>query len=239
MNEDIIKGQKDNALTLNYNQWIFDKISPYIGNRIVDIGSGLGNFLGYLSERELVIAVDILDIFIEHLRKTYAGCGNIHIFKCDVQSDTIVEACGQYKPDTVICNNMLEHVQDDLRALNNMRRILNDRGNLILVLPAFKLLYGKWDKSVGHYRRYSMKEIRLKLKTANFSIKKSFYINMVGFLGWFLNAKILRNTPRCYSVEGQAIFFDRYIVKPLRKIEDKLKPPFGQSLIVIADPNRN
>lgn len=239
MNEDIIKGQKDNSLTVNYNKWIFDNINPYIGNRVIDVGSGLGNFLGYLLNRDLVIAVDILDIFIDHLRQTYAKYDSIHIFKCDVQNDSIVEIADKYKIDTVICNNILEHVQDDLKALNNIYKILNGKGNLVLVLPAFKFLYSRWDKSVGHFRRYDLQDIKEKLKKANFSIQKGFYINIVGFFGWFLNGKVLRNTPRSYSIEGQATFFDRYIVNVLRRIEGILQPPFGQSLIIIANPNRN
>ena len=235
--DEIIKAQRDNSLTVNYNKWIFDSICPYIGNRVMDVGAGSGNFLPYLLNRELIVAIDVLDIFIDNLHRSYGSQKNIYIFKCDIQADNLIQISSPYNIDTVICNNVLEHIRDDLRALNNIHKVLNKRGNLILVLPAFQFLYSKWDKSVGHFRRYSYKDIKTKLTKANFTIQVNFYMNMVGFFGWFLNGKILRNTPAksCF-VERQAIFFDRYIVKPLRKIESVFHPLFGQSLIIIARP---
>jgi hypothetical protein len=131
-------------------------------------------------------------------------------------------------------------VQDDLKALNNFHKILHGAGNLVLILPAFQCLYSKWDKSVGHFRRYEFKEIKEKLTAANFSLQVNFYMNILGFFAWFINGRILGNTPNTgYLIEEQAVFFDRYIVKGLRKIERLLRPSFGQSLIVIASPLRD
>jgi len=238
MYEEIIRGQADNSLTINYNKWIFENISPYIGNKVLDVGAGVGNFLPYLLNKELVVAIDVLDIFIGNLRQSWGWQKNVHIFKCDIQDDDVIQISSKYNIDTVICNNVLEHVRDDLKALNNIHKVLDGRGNLILVIPAFQFLFSKWDKSVGHFRRYDFRDIKKKLTITSFSIQKSFYMNMIGLLGWFLNGKILRNTPtKSCLVKRQAVFFDRYIVKPLRKIESICRPLFGQSLIIIAKPN--
>lgn len=240
MYEEIIKAQKDNSLTINYNKWIFDTISPYIGNKVLDVGVGCGNFLKYLLNKDLVVAIDILDIFVDTLCKTYSGSNNIHVFKCDIQGDDFMQIANNYSVDTVICNNALEHVEDDLKALNNIHKILCDAGRLVLILPAFKFLYSKWDKSVGHFRRYEFQEIKEKLAAANFSIKLNFYMNILGFFAWFINGRILGYTPNTgHFIEGQAVFFDRYMVNSLRKIEKLLHPPFGQSLIIVASPIRN
>lgn len=235
MYEEIIKAQADNSLTVNYNKWIFDSIRPYIGNRVMDVGAGSGNFLQYLLNRESVVTIDVLDIFIDKLSRLCDSQKNVHIFKCDIQDDSVVQIAHQHSIDTVICNNVLEHVRDDLKALNNINKILNKRGNLILILPAFRFLYSRWDKSVGHFRRYDYKDIKAKLAKNNFTIRKDFYMNIIGFFGWFLNGKILKNTPTkgCF-IEQQAIFFDRYIVWLLRKIESVFRPWFGQTLIIIA-----
>ncbi len=237
MLEEEIKGQRDNSLTVNYNNWIFDSISPYVGSRVMDIGSGMGNFLGYLADKELVVVIDIADIFIEGLRKRYSAQKNINIFKCDIQDEAVIQIADKYNVDTIICNNVLEHVQDDVRALSNMRKILKNDGNLVLVLPAFRFLYSKWDRSVGHYRRYNLGEIKEKLAGVGFAVQISFYLNFAGFFAWFLHGKILRSTPNTgYQIEKQAVFFDRYLVKYLQKIEKVFHPPFGQSLIVVAGP---
>lgn len=234
--EEVIKAQEDNSLTVNYNRWIFDNIKAYVGNRVIDIGAGKGNFLGFLSERDLVLATDILDVFIDDLRKLYADYRNIHILKYDIQDEEFIQIANKFDIDTVICNNVLEHAHDDLKALHNMRKMFNRSGNLILVLPAFGFLYSRWDKSIGHFRRYDFKDIENKLIKAKFTIRANFYMNIIGFFGWFLNGRVLKNTPKTGClIEEQAVFFDRYIVKALRKIERVFPPPFGLSLIVIAE----
>jgi SAM-dependent methyltransferase len=241
MHEEIIKAQRDNSLTINYNKWIFDNISFYIGNRVMDVGAGSGNFLNYLLNKESIVTIDVLDVFIDKLRCSCCSYKNVHIYKCDIQDDIVIQIARQHTIDTVICNNVLEHVEDDLKALNNINKILNsNEGNLILVLPAFKFLYSKWDKSIGHLRRYSYRDIEHKLIKTNFFIKVNFYMNMVGLFGWFLNGQILKNTPtKSRFIEQQAVFFDRYIVGPLSRIEKVFHPPFGQSLIIIAKPLKN
>lgn len=236
MLEEIIKAQEDNSLTINYNKWIFESIQSYVGNRVMDVGAGRGNFLQYLINKESIIAIDVLDVFVDNLRRTYGSQGNVHIFKWDIQDDNIIGLSRSYGIDTVICNNVLEHVRDDLKALHNISAILGEKGKLILILPAFQFVYNEWDKAVGHFRRYNYKNIKDKLKKANFKVYVNFYINAAGLLGWFLNGKILKNTPAKNNfIERQAVFFDCYMVKWLRIMEKAFRPSFGQSLIIIAE----
>lgn len=237
MHEEILRAQEDNSLTLNYNKWMFDAIRPYINSRVLDVGAGMGNFLPYLADKEIVVNIEILDIFIDALRNSYGGHKNMRILKYDIQDEKVIQLGREHRIQTVICNNVLEHVQDDLKALANINKILDKQGNLILILPAFKFLYSKWDKAVGHFRRYDLKDISGKLSQAGFCIEKKFYMNGLGLFAWFLNGRVLGNTPNTRgSVRKQAVFFDRYIVNYLRKFEAIFHPPFGQSLIIVARP---
>lgn len=238
--EEIIKAQEDNSLTVNYNKWIFDNISPYVGRRVMDVGAGMGNFLPFLSDREMILAIDTMDFFIQDLNRKYSGRANVRIAKFDIQDRRVIDFAGQYNIDTVICNNVLEHVKGDQEALVNIRNIFKGEGNLVIVVPAFKLLFSDWDRSIGHFRRYTYSDIRDKLIKADFTVVSNFYMNMAGVFGWLLNGRILRNTPKKNSsVRKQAIFFDRYMVKVSRWIESKMRPPIGLSLIVIARPNQD
>jgi len=239
MHEEILRAQEDNSLTLNYNKWMFDAIRPYINNRVLDVGAGMGNFLPYLADKEILVNIEILDIFIDALRNSYGTYKNIHILKYDIQDEKVISVGREYGIQTVICNNVLEHVQDDAKALRNINSILDKRGNLILILPAFKFLYSKWDKAVGHFRRYDLKDIAKKLSQAEFYIETKFYMNGLGLFAWFLNGRVLGNTPNTSGfVRKQAVFFDRYLVNYLRKFEGIFHPPFGQSLLIVARPMR-
>lgn len=234
-----LKGLQDNRRTTHYNQWIFGNISPYLGQRILDVGGGIGNILQYLlAERELVVSIDVEDSYLTMLRRLFGDNQNLRILKGDIQDKEVVENISGYNIDTVTCINVLEHLADDAQGLTNMRQILTREGYLVLLVPAFKSLFSKWDLSVGHFRRYDKREIKDKLAAAGFRVEKIFYLNSIGFFGWFLNGRILRLTPGSnVIIEKQAILFDRYLVKYLAKIEKIIHPPFGLSLVVLAKAN--
>jgi hypothetical protein len=89
---------------------------------------------------------------------------------------------------------------------------------------------------VGHYRRYGRTELLRKLAEQSFEVTASFYLNWLGFFAWFVNSRVLHNTPRTgLLVEKQAMFFDRHCVGILRRMEAAVRPPFGQSIICVAE----
>ena len=111
-----------------------------------------------------------------HQRLTCLAASCIHVFSFD----------------TVVCLNVLEHVKDDLRALSFMRTVLEPGGRLVLQVPAFQFLYGSVDRAIGHYRRYTRRDLALKMRQAGFEVEDSFYMNVIGMAGWFWNNRIMK-----------------------------------------------
>lgn len=134
------------------------------------------------------------------------------------------------KIDTVTCFNVLEHVEDDLLALSNMKRLLTDNGRLILLVPAFQALYGTMDQTDNHYRRYSRRDLSAKLRCLNFVIERQFYMNMLGIIGWFMNGKILRKT----LVSDAHYSLYNKMVPMLSRLEALVTIPFGLSIVAVA-----
>jgi len=56
--------------------------------------------------------------------------------------------------DCILCLDVIEHIEDDAAALEELRGVLRPDGALLLVVPAMPSLYGKRDEALGHYRRY-------------------------------------------------------------------------------------
>ena len=137
----------------------------------------------------------------------------------------------KYKFDTVICVNVLEHMKNDKKALENMHSVLEKKGKLILMAPAFQALYGTIDKANKHYRRYNKKQLKSLLKQCNFKIKSMAYMNLFGLLGWWYHNKFLK-----ISVHNtkDLLLFDK-LAPFLSFIEKIIPPPVGLSLIVIAE----
>jgi SAM-dependent methyltransferase len=227
----IIRDLEIMAPARNYGRWIYRQVEPALGQRLIECGAGIGNFTELLSNRELVVALDSYAPCLEYLRKRFAQATHIIPIQMDISTPDML-GLASYEPDTIVCINVLEHVQDDTATLSNMWRILQRGGQLALLVPAFQALYGSIDRVVGHYRRYGKQELQEKLIRGGFHIKDLFYMNVVAPLGWFLNNRIWKRTEESPT---QVMVFDRWIVPWLSKLERALRPPFGLSLIALAE----
>ncbi len=216
------------ASAVNYRRWVYGLISGYIGERVVELGAGIGNFTEMLLGRRVVVAVDRHPPCIEYLKRRFSG--RVVTVNLDISGPGLSEL-SRYRPDTVICLNVLEHLRDDLTVLLGIHRLVEDGGHLILMVPAFSFLYGSIDRLVGHQRRYSRGEVVGKLTRSGFKVKDVFYMNSLGVAGWFLNNRVLRiggESPR------QVRFYDRFVVPWLSRLEAVMRPPFGMSLIGVG-----
>jgi signal peptidase I len=102
-------------------------------------------------------------------------------------------------------------------------------GHVFLIIPAFQAISGGIDEAIGHYRRFTKPEITAKLAAAGMDVEHVSYFNSFGMFGWWLNAVVLRRR----SVPGfQARVNDR--LTPLLRVERKLKPPVGMSLLAVG-----
>jgi len=214
------------SLTHNYNLWIIHLLAPYMGKNILEIGCGIGNLTFYLQKFGKLSCIDISDYYIAHMKIDYP---NIRFYNYDV-SDRSITVLKKEGFDTIVCVNVLEHVRDDLTALRNVHEILDPGGRLLLYVPALRQLYGSVDADLDHYRRYDKAPLESLLKDAGFEIEKLFYSNFLAIFGWFFNSKIQRKKELSF---WQTILFDKF-VPYLEKIEKKLKPPVGMTLVAIA-----
>ncbi len=219
------------ALSHNYNKWIYDLFKDYTaGKTVLEIGCGIGNLTQYfLGSAAKVIGIDTSSFFIKHLR---IDCPEVEIHNFDVTDEKVLSLSDK-KIDAVVSVNVLEHVQDDEKALRNINALLQPGGYLLLFVPALNWLFGTLDENVGHYRRYGKKDLRDKVERSGFAVEKVFFSNFPGIFGWFVNGRILK---RKHFPILQPILFDK-LVPLISRIEARRRPPFGMNLIVIAKKN--
>jgi len=217
--------------TTNYNNWVFGMFKKYVGKRIVDIGSGYGTFINYIKDREYIISVEPSKYCYEHLKKTFSDNKNIRIINGDLNDDTAKELSAK-NIDTVICLNVLEHIENDRKTIQNINKCLKPGGKFILYVPALSFIYGTLDESLGHYRRYNKKALEKMIESNGFKIISSRYMNFLGAFSWFVYSKILRKR---MPAEKRIIFYDKYLVPILSMIESIVRMPFGQSLLMVCE----
>jgi SAM-dependent methyltransferase len=220
-----------------YNRWLVDRFVHALGRRVLEIGAGFGNLTRHLIEneprglvRELVVASDVDPVAVEYLKGSFRDVKAVRVasYRFPLAASELEELCGE-KIDTIVCCNVLEHIEDDRATLADMQAILQPDGRLVLLVPALSWLYGTLDEHLRHFRRYEKEELEKKLSGAGFTIEDCRFLNRVGILGWYINGKILRRRvlPRA-QLQAFKLFF------PLLRREEKTPPGTGMSLLAIA-----
>jgi SAM-dependent methyltransferase len=214
----------------NYRNWMYRRIEPFVGRRILEVGAGIGNFTQLLLDRELVVPTDISQICLTRLDERIGDRLSVRPKLLDL-GDPSDEDWAAYRFDTIICMNVLEHVEDDVRALRFMHSTLVAGGRAVILVPAFMFLHGTIDRAIGHYRRYTRKDLLPRMRAAGFEVERAFYMNVVGMAGWFWNNRIRKITEEDSAQIG---LFDNYIAPWAERVERAVPPPFGLSLIAVG-----
>jgi SAM-dependent methyltransferase len=213
----------------NYFAWQARLVLPELGQRVLEVGCGTGNFTQTLLDREMVIAIDHEPACVGRLAERFPGQPNLHTRICSPAEDTFRELA-HLRPDSIVCLNVLEHIGDDAAALRNMAAILPPGSVIVLLLPAFPALYGLIDRNLGHFRRYSIASLKRLAAGVGLAIEKLQYMNLIGFFGWWVNARILQREAQSTS---QIAVFDKWVVPVVSRLESRFPPLFGQSLLAV------
>ncbi len=220
------------AAAVNYNEWIVRTLLPFLGERALEVGCGIGNMTALLLDHTAFIAaLDPSREALALLRERFHGAPNVVPLEGDICAPEVVQAAKQHAIDTVLFINVLEHIKEDQQALAHAAAILAPAGRVIIFVPAHRRLFGTLDALVGHYRRYDRSELAAKVAQAGFTVEKLFYFNSVGAIGRFFIGRVFRQDQ---TGEGQVSFFDRLVVPILSRVEALWKPPFGQSLVCVG-----
>ena len=224
-----VRDQRRMQAASRYFQWQYQLAEHHIGQRVLEVGCGVGNVTNLLQDRELVVGIDMEPECIGERARKFSSYPSI-ISECLDVLDPAFLSFEKYGFDSILCLNVLEHVSDERKALEHMHSILRPGGRVILILPAFESLYGPIDSNLGHFRRYSKRHIAELAESLGFEMPVSHYMNSVGFFGWWFNARILRKTEQS---ENQIKFFDSWIVPTLSRVEALVHPPCGQSVFAV------
>jgi 2-polyprenyl-3-methyl-5-hydroxy-6-metoxy-1,4-benzoquinol methylase len=216
------------------NDWMFESIAPYVKGNILEIGSGIGNISSCFVRHNIPLYVsDYSDHYCKVLKQQFVT----ELFVRDVfQIDlAISDFESKYAPligkfDTVFALNVVEHIGNDNRAIANCKKLLAPGGHLIILVPAFQLLYNGFDKELEHFRRYTRRSLKELFLAQNFEIIKSWYFNLAGILGWFVSGTILRKKT---LPAGQLSFYNKLV--PVFRIADRLTlNKIGLSVITVG-----
>jgi SAM-dependent methyltransferase len=211
----------------NWNAWLADVTQPYLGDDPVEIGSGIGtNAQLWLDRGVRRVAVSERDAGgVAELRRRFAGDARVRVEQLDVRQapERNFSAC--------VALNVLEHIQDDVAALRGAARLLQAGGAVVMFVPAFGFASGRFDRIIGHHRRYTRTSLSRAYAAAGLSMENIRYVNAPGLVAWAVMVRLLRQVPH----EGRMLAaWDRSVIPIARRLEETWSPPFGQSVLAVG-----
>jgi glycosyltransferase involved in cell wall biosynthesis/precorrin-6B methylase 2 len=211
----------------NYHDWIFEMCEPHLGDHVLEVGAGHGDFTGRLADDgRRVTAIDPSERCVERLEKEFANTLDVEVVHADISG---LPREPTYSSAVLI--NVLEHIDDDLAALTDLRERLRPGGRVIVFAPAFESLYSDYDRLIGHRRRYRRSHLVMLADRAGLEVVDARYVNSVGAVVWWLVARRLHQIP---TSPGPVRLYDNLAVPALRQVETRRTPNFGQSVMLIA-----
>ena len=164
--------------------------------RLLDLGCGTGEVVHILSGFGRVIGVDASPRAVEFCRRRGLS---------DIRQATVEELdFGDSTFDLVTAFDILEHLEDDVSAMKEARRVLVPGGVFLATVPAHKFLWSEHDEALMHRRRYARRELSGRLREAGFSkVSTTYFVSTLFLPIWgfrTLNTLFGRSEPQASYV---------------------------------------
>ena len=173
-----------------FTRWMADVLRPHLGERVLEIGAGIGNLTVHLTPRTAYYTSDINPLYLRSLESLRGTRPYLSATLTDVTDRGTFPADTEI--DTVICLNVIEHVEDDVEALKNIGRSLGKGGVAIVLVPRYTWLFGTLDVVLGHHRRYSKKSLTELGDAAGLRLKEMIAFNRGSVPAWWLSGRVMR-----------------------------------------------
>ncbi len=171
------------ASAVNYNRYLIELVERPAkrGDRVVDLGAGVGTFAKRLAADGY--AVTCVEPDARQCAAIAAAGLPAHRDPKDIEDGSV---------DYLYSLNVLEHIEHDVDALVEWTRKLRPGGAMLIYVPAFQVLFSSMDRKVGHFRRYRRRELVGKMERAGLAVRNSSYADSGGFFAslvfkWFGN----------------------------------------------------
>ena len=212
----------------NFVEWMYSEVKPHVRGDVLEVGSGIGTYSEMiLRDAEHLTVSDIDTEYIHILVNRFKNDDRVMVIPFDLDD---VPKQKQY--DTIVALNVLEHIKDDVKALQGLYDNLRVGGKLVLLVPAHPWLFNCIDKLTGHYRRYTQQSLFDKIALTNFTIIDWHYFNALAISGWLVSGTIMGKET---VSQGSVGLYDKLIPTARWVEEHILNKKLGISIVCILE----
>ncbi len=212
----------------NWKPYFFSRLMPYVKGDVLEAGAGLGANTKWLYNNKITHLVLLepdteMSLLLKEKVESDKTKKNITVI-----NGTLNEVTDQ-RFDAILYIDVLEHIEKDREEMMKAVSLLKPNGHLVVLSPAFQSLYSPFDKEIGHYRRYTKKQLR-KITPRLLRLVKLQYLDSIGFFASAANRMMLKQSSPSIK---QVHLWDKWMI-PVSKFTDKLFfHSFGKSILGI------
>ena len=219
------------ALATNWKAYFRSQLAEVLLGDVLEVGAGLGETARHLIDgrQRSWLALEPDPRLAARLIDWVAATPLTP--KPSVQIGTIADVNAASRFDAIIYIDVLEHIENDQSEVSCAAELLRPGGHLIVLSPAFNLLFSAFDESVGHYRRYTKASLAA-IMPPSLRRRRLVYLDSVGFLASFANKALLRQS---LPSARQLRLWDRVMVPASRVLDPVLGRRFGRSVLAVYE----
>jgi 2-polyprenyl-3-methyl-5-hydroxy-6-metoxy-1,4-benzoquinol methylase len=210
------------ATARHWKSYVAASLAPYVRGRVLDVGAGIGGNIRYLCNPAVTrwIALEPDPKLADKL---------LDSAECLVVNGTIAAIPDTARFDTILYMDVLEHIADDRREVEQAARLLAPGGCIVILAPAHQFLFSPFDAAIGHHRRYGLKALRA-LAPENVRTEMCRLMDSVGFFASLANRLLLRQSDPTHR---QIAIWDRLMVRASRVLDPLAFFRIGKSALLV------
>ena len=217
------------ALAVNWKTYFRSRLAPYVTGRVLEVGAGLGGTTIRLRDgrQKSWVCLEPDTTLVARLHETLND--NPSSVPTTVVTGDLAALPADERFDSILYIDVLEHIEDDCGELRRAAARLAPGGTLVVLCPAFQILFSEMDKALGHFRRYTKRTLAA-VFPQNMERRELFYLDSLGMLASLANKAFLKQgAPN----EQQVKFWDGWIIPVSRVLDPMLLHSIGRSVIAI------
>jgi SAM-dependent methyltransferase len=219
------------AEAVHWKRYFRSAIADRLVGDVLEVGAGIGETARHLLDgrQRSWLCLEPDERLGTRLR-AWAEAGDVAPLPT-VQIGTTADLDPRSRFDTILYIDVLEHIEDDRAEIGRAAELLAPRGTLIVLSPAFQQLFSDFDRSVGHFRRYTRASLAEVMPPSLRQVRLR-YLDSVGFLASLSNRALLR---QALPTRRQIALWDRVMIPASRVLDPLLARSFGRSVLAVYE----
>jgi len=211
-----------------WRKYIYLLVKKYISNNVLEVGAGIGSFTRNYQKK------------IDNVTLSETDTSNYNLLIEKFKNNKNIKVINSFTNKvensfrTILYLNVLEHIEKDVEEINDALAKLEKDGHLIILVPAHNKLYSKFDKAIGHIKRYDVNFFK-SLKFDKAKVTDLYYLDSFGYFLYFLNNTFFKE--ETYPSKFKIFVWDK-LFTPFSVILDRiLNYKFGKNVMCIIKKN--